>query len=152
MSRNLRRKVDSLDLTPMVSKLRGPKYLWTEERIDAAVQGYRAFLSSAQDEPENQDVDEVWHLHILDTQKYAKDCVDLFGGFLHHVPSYGTDPRSSDMTCSSDLQAVTCYAAAATCRAAMGTCYAAMAVCSDLPVGLKKTCQRVLEAVGSLFK
>jgi hypothetical protein len=29
-------------------------------------------------------VDDFWHLHILDTEKYASDC-DKLGGFIHHI-------------------------------------------------------------------
>ena len=32
-------------------------------------------------------VDEVWHDHILHTKKYQKDCMQLFGAYLHHQPS-----------------------------------------------------------------
>lgn len=34
-------------------------------------------------------VDDFWHLHILDTLKYAEDCEILFGEFLHHFPYFG---------------------------------------------------------------
>ncbi|NJN86389.1 MAG: hypothetical protein HC881_08865 [Leptolyngbyaceae cyanobacterium SL_7_1] len=36
------------------------------------------------------DIDQVWHYHILDTQKYATDCQHLFGYFIHHFPYLGT--------------------------------------------------------------
>ncbi len=31
-------------------------------------------------------VDIAWHLHILDTQRYEKDCQEIFGFFLNHNP------------------------------------------------------------------
>lgn len=34
-------------------------------------------------------IDDFWHLHILDTQKYAEDCQVIFGYFLHHFPYFG---------------------------------------------------------------
>lgn len=34
-------------------------------------------------------VDDFWHLHILDTIKYAEDCNRFFGYFLHHFPCFG---------------------------------------------------------------
>lgn len=34
-------------------------------------------------------VDEFWHLHILDTQKYYQDCENHLGFFLHHFPYFG---------------------------------------------------------------
>jgi hypothetical protein len=35
------------------------------------------------------DVDTFWHYHILDTMKYARDCEQVFGYFLHHYPYVG---------------------------------------------------------------
>ena len=35
------------------------------------------------------DVDTFWHYHILDTLKYAADCEQVFGYFLHHFPYIG---------------------------------------------------------------
>jgi hypothetical protein len=35
------------------------------------------------------DVDNFWHYHILDTKKYAVDCHNVFGYFLHHFPYVG---------------------------------------------------------------
>ncbi|MBD2018613.1 hypothetical protein H6F43_00245, partial [Leptolyngbya sp. FACHB-36] len=35
------------------------------------------------------EIDQVWHCHILDTDKYAKDCDTLFGQFIHHFPYFG---------------------------------------------------------------
>jgi hypothetical protein len=37
--------------------------------------------------PPSQDVDEFWHTHILDTEKYAGDCGSYFGRFIHHHPA-----------------------------------------------------------------
>jgi hypothetical protein len=37
------------------------------------------------------DVDTFWHYHILDTMKYARDCEQAFGYFLHHYPYVGLE-------------------------------------------------------------
>jgi len=37
----------------------------------------------------NDLVDEYWHAHILDTQKYMKDCEVILGRYLHHYPYFG---------------------------------------------------------------
>lgn len=34
-------------------------------------------------------MDEMWHHHILDTEKYPSDCDAMFGHFLHHFPYLG---------------------------------------------------------------
>lgn len=31
-------------------------------------------------------VDQIWHQHILDTRAYTKDCIDIFGYYVHHDP------------------------------------------------------------------
>jgi small ubiquitin-related modifier len=36
-------------------------------------------------------VDTMWHLHVLDTRRYAQDCVRAFGGVIHHDPYGGLD-------------------------------------------------------------
>jgi len=33
-------------------------------------------------------VDVVWHMHILDTKPYHRDCMRYFNKFFHHMPSY----------------------------------------------------------------
>ena len=37
----------------------------------------------------NGDIDEIWHMHILDTRAYMADCNALFGEYLHHYPYFG---------------------------------------------------------------
>ncbi len=71
---------------------------WSRERAEATVGEYRKFLVLVGEALLQQDnepvvpwggVDDVWHAHILDTEKYQQDCNDLFGRFLHHFPYYG---------------------------------------------------------------
>lgn len=70
---------------------------WTQQRVDAVEREYRRFLCLAKLYPQEEtapliDVDIFWHNHILDTLKYAADCQQMFGYFLHHSPQSG--PRS----------------------------------------------------------
>ncbi|NJL09636.1 MAG: hypothetical protein HC908_03855, partial [Calothrix sp. SM1_7_51] len=37
----------------------------------------------------NKAVDQFWHQHILDTEKYYQDCQEVFGYFMHHFPYFG---------------------------------------------------------------
>jgi len=67
---------------------------WSREKADAVEHEYRRFLCLMKlypDEPTAPlvDVDTFWHYHILDTQKYAADCAQVFGYFLHHDPYVG---------------------------------------------------------------
>lgn len=50
--------------------------------------------------PPSEEVDEFWHNHILDTQKYHQDCDMIFGKYLHHYPYFGIDDKSNEL----DLQ------------------------------------------------
>ena len=65
---------------------------WNEMIASQAEQGYRRFLYLIKTNPgkslvPTEEIDEFWHLHILDTAKYAEDCEVLFGYFLHHNPN-----------------------------------------------------------------
>jgi uncharacterized membrane protein YgcG len=70
---------------------------WTQERAEAARTEYIRFLTLLKMKPgfmlvpwsnaEGQDdLDQFWHQHILDTAKYAADCNALFGRMIHHNP------------------------------------------------------------------
>lgn len=43
--------------------------------------------------PPSREIDEFWHAHILDTKKYHKDCLYLFGEYLHHAPHHKSMSR-----------------------------------------------------------
>jgi len=50
---------------------------------------YRRFLSIAAEGVRvvpTEDIDRVWHAHILHTDAYARDCERVFGFFFHHNP------------------------------------------------------------------
>jgi len=69
---------------------------WTREYADSIGAAYKNYLTmlvkypdDAEDILLSKDVDEFWHTHILQTTRYAKDCQDVFGNFLHHEPHVG---------------------------------------------------------------
>lgn len=49
------------------------------------------------------DIDIVWHQHILDTERYAIDCLALFGEFLHHRPHLKGDTSLSGFVVTKSL-------------------------------------------------
>ena len=87
--------VNEWDFTLTKQKLLEPGYAgWTQERADAAEQGYKRYLAitkalNGYQPVPNGDIDRFWHEHILDTRRYAKDCDQLLGSFLHHYPYFG---------------------------------------------------------------
>jgi hypothetical protein len=69
---------------------------WSREYADSIEAAYRNYLTmlvkypaDAEDILLSEDVDEFWHTHILQTIKYAADCENVFGNFLHHTPHVG---------------------------------------------------------------
>jgi hypothetical protein len=70
---------------------------WDLDRAEAARREYIRFLTLLQMKPGfmlipwpneqgQDDLDQFWHQHILDTAKYAADCDALFGRMIHHNP------------------------------------------------------------------
>ena len=89
-------KLNSLDWEPIAYKLMYPESGkgWTKEQAARAIARYIMFLSLKYLHPHakivpTQEIDRVWHTHILDTCKYAEDCDKVFGYFLHHFPYFG---------------------------------------------------------------
>ncbi|WP_139189255.1 glycine-rich domain-containing protein [Thalassobaculum litoreum] len=67
---------------------------WSDERADVAIRNYRIWLYLVKnylntDLPPSKDIDEVWHCHMLNTEKYIDDCNRIFGFYLHHDPYFG---------------------------------------------------------------
>ena len=91
------RRVDELDLEPIVFKLTHPEpgeSCLTLTRVDADVALYRCFLKLCLLYPDvtmvpTSSIDHVWHTHMLDTSKYRTDCDHVFGHFLDHFPYAG---------------------------------------------------------------
>jgi hypothetical protein len=100
-NQTFREKLESLDLTLIAYKLMHPGYGqgWTRQQVDRAIVNYKRFLLLLYLYPNSaivptQEIDQVWHQHILDTRKYAQDCQWLFGYFLHHYPYFGMESDS----------------------------------------------------------
>jgi hypothetical protein len=88
--------VAKLDLSPIKGKLMhaASGEGWSLEQANATETEYRRFLCLMATYPDevlapSVDVDTFWHYHILDTMKYAADCEQAFGYFLHHYPYVG---------------------------------------------------------------
>lgn len=86
----------ALDLDPIKVKLmdKSEGHGWTRAQADRNELEYKRFLALLAKYPEQSiaptsEVDKFWHGHILDTMKYAEDCNNIFGYFLHHFPYFG---------------------------------------------------------------
>ena len=88
-------KIWALNLEPIMFKVMDKKEGkgWSLETALSAVEEYRRFLYLTVTQPTTivptEFVDAIWHAHILDTMKYAEDCENTFGFFLHHFPYFG---------------------------------------------------------------
>lgn len=85
-----------LDLEPVIIKLMDEVEGegWDFDYAKEVAGEYRNFLELCREYPDesvvpSSIVDKVWHNHILDTRKYADDCQQYFGYFLHHFPYFG---------------------------------------------------------------
>ncbi len=84
--------INNLDLTNIKIKLISKGF--TKEQANITEMWYKRFLTLRVNYPgeklvPNEAIDEMWHTHVLDTRKYAKDCELIFGEFVHHNPAYG---------------------------------------------------------------
>jgi len=85
--------IAALDLDPIKVKLMHKESGegWSLELANKVEFEYRRFLHLLKLFPNEPvaprfDVDIFWHYHILHTMKYAADCDQIFGYFLHHNP------------------------------------------------------------------
>jgi hypothetical protein len=88
--------IEAMDLDPIKFKLMDADegQGWSRQQVDRIEIAYRQFLTLLVKYPEStiapsKEVDKFWHGHILDTMKYAQDCEEVFGYFLHHFPYFG---------------------------------------------------------------
>ncbi len=87
--------INNLDLS-MIANTMVIKLGWLKSEVDEACALYRNFLFLIYKYPDqkivpSEDIDEVWHNHILDTRKYKVDCEKIFGRYLDHYPYFGMD-------------------------------------------------------------
>lgn len=90
------REIVELDLDPIKVKLMHKESGegWTLEQANVVEAEYRRYLYLMKAFPNEafapgREVDTFWHYHILDTIKYAADCKEVFGYFVHHFPYIG---------------------------------------------------------------
>jgi len=71
-----------------------PSYFKDNSTAEGAIEEYKRMLLLMQKHPDqpavpSKLVDLVWHEHILDTEKYKRDTLRMFGHYVHHAPSFG---------------------------------------------------------------
>lgn len=95
-------RIDALDLNMIKLKLAHAMGKgWSLRKTDAIERKYKRFLYLSwkyrgKTMVPTEEVDEFWHYHILDTQKYPKDCMRLFGYVIHHFPYLGVRGKKDE--------------------------------------------------------
>lgn len=82
--------LEQIDLSPLLIPLMR-SYHWKHQQAEQACQRYLNFLCLLWLYPDRlliptQEIDQVWHNHILSTRQYRQDCQTLFGCYLDHHP------------------------------------------------------------------
>ena len=88
-----------LDLVP-VHYLLAIRYGWDRRKIQRTDRKYRMYWQDMREgrmrsKLLSADVDEMWHCHILMTERYIADCDRVFGEYLHHAPVFPDIPLAS---------------------------------------------------------
>jgi hypothetical protein len=93
-------KIRSMNLGPIIWKLTNEESELPESQRLTPAQAlrlseeYRRFLALAvlangRTTTPSRTIDNFWHQHILDTQKYYDDMMEIFGHMMHHFPYLG---------------------------------------------------------------
>ena len=78
---------------------------WSEEKVTRGVDAYEQFLKlkaalkdyKATKLSPTTLIEEVWHLHVMDTQRYANDCFQFCGEVIHHDIDGDIDTRKLEI-------------------------------------------------------
>ncbi len=105
------RAIEELDLTNVMQRLQSPPprgKAWTPEQAKDAEKWYRRFLTITLKHPTevtapNEDVDEIWHMHVLDMKQYEEDTTRIFGHVLYHKPTFGQFDLTQQFNTTNDL-------------------------------------------------
>lgn len=90
-----RQHIQQLDLSYIVKTMCSENYTlprWTLPDAAHCCELYKNFLFLNKKHPgkslvPTREIDEFWHNHILHTQKYVNDCLQIFGHYFHHQPA-----------------------------------------------------------------
>jgi hypothetical protein len=72
---------------------------WSKQKLAIAEQQYKCFLYLRLKYgrlPPTETIDEFWHAHILDTEKYFADTALIFGRYEHHYPYRGLEGKRDE--------------------------------------------------------
>lgn len=97
---NAKAYIDAIDFSQLMDRLKKEEG-WSDKALAETCTYYRNFLFLNKKYPEynvlppSADIDEFWHAHILETEKYERDCLAIFGKYFHHYPYLVFDKKMS---------------------------------------------------------
>jgi len=91
--------INSLDLTHIKKRVQKEKG-WSPRMAEVAAKFYRNFLILCKKHEDvafspTQQIDEIWHAHILYTKEYHEMSEKVFGKYLHHQPFHEEDSKEN---------------------------------------------------------
>lgn len=93
--------IKALDLSQIIYKL-SAHMGWSQKHAEQVSGMYRNFLILKLKYPDitilppSDDIDEFWHMHILDTKNYQIQCYEIFGQYLNHNPFIDWDGSATE--------------------------------------------------------
>lgn len=92
-------KIQALDLSYLEERIIKEGKI-SRENVGNAIRRYKNFLSLMIKYPgqtivPTEDIDEVWHNHILHTKEYTRDCEAIFKSYKHHSPFHDHEDESA---------------------------------------------------------
>src|SRR3990167_7197635 len=100
--------IRDLDFTQTISKCVN-QYGWSRRKSHECSEHYKKYLYLILKYGDQYplvptiDIDEFWHMHILDTKKYMADCEAIFGRYLHHYPYFGIDGKTDHQRAEGEI-------------------------------------------------
>jgi len=99
MSTTINPSLPAISIDLVRAALRAEGSFWsgkTADDLKAIEERYKRFLLLVQHFPNEdlaptRDIDEAWHLHMLNPRAYAADCARIFGDLLDHDGGFGKD-------------------------------------------------------------
>ncbi len=97
VAQNISNLLKLINVEPLITSLIDTEH-WSAMQAKQACQRYLNFLYLTWLYPDRplvptQEIDRVWHTHILHTRQYRQDCQTLFGCYLDHEPCLDPEQR-----------------------------------------------------------
>lgn len=148
-AREVLKRIESWPHWPEIGLGAQKEYGLTPEQFAERLPEYQRFLALCTVNPgigmTSESIDQLWHSHILNTQRYDDFCNDVVGRKIHHLPCssyvlYGVEPRAADSDCGD----------CSVCRVPT-TCYGKLKPDEDVRESIMHSGQRFWDSYQEVF-